>query len=78
MRKTPVSGFPRALLSFSHVRERRALGSRLADPRGLEAVLANRLISLDKGEGVVLPIGVGEVLRRIMGKVCHEGHQTEC
>ncbi|PFX13067.1 hypothetical protein AWC38_SpisGene22884 [Stylophora pistillata] len=38
------------------------------DPQGLEAVLANRLIPLDKGDGAVRPIGVGEVLRRIMGK----------
>ena len=38
------------------------------DPRGLEAILANRLIPLDKGEGAVRPIGVGKVLRRIMGK----------
>ena len=38
------------------------------DPRGLEAILANRLIPLDKGEGAVRPIGLGEVLRRIMGK----------
>ena len=29
MRKTPVSGFPRALLSLSHARKRRALASRL-------------------------------------------------
>ena len=28
MRKTPVSGFPRALLSLSHARKRRALASR--------------------------------------------------
>ena len=39
-----------------------------ADSRGLEAILANRLIPLDIGEGAVRPIGVGEVLRRIMGK----------
>ena len=38
------------------------------DPWGLEAILVNRLIPLDKGEGAVRPIGVGEVLRRIMGK----------
>ena len=38
------------------------------DPRGLESILANRLIPLDKGEGAVRPIGVGEVLWRIMGK----------
>ena len=29
MRKTPVSGFPRALLSLSYARKRRALASRL-------------------------------------------------
>ena len=34
----------------------------------IEAILANRLIPLDKGEGVVRPIGVGEVIRRINGK----------
>ena len=34
----------------------------------LEAFLANRLISLDKNPGL-RPIGVGEVLRRIAGKV---------
>ena len=39
------------------------------DPRGLEAIYANRLIPLDKGEEAVRPIGVGEVLRRIMGKI---------
>ena len=38
------------------------------DPWGLEAILVNLLIPLDKGEGAVRPIGVGEVLRRIMGK----------
>ena len=44
------------------------LCTKYVDPRGLEAILANRLIPLDKGEGAVRPIGVGEVLRRIMGK----------
>ena len=38
------------------------------DPISIEAVLSNRLIPLDKGEGAVRPIGVGEVLRRIIGK----------
>ena len=33
MRKTPVSGFPRALLSLSHARKRRALASRLVHAR---------------------------------------------
>ena len=31
-------------------------------------VRSNRLTPLDKGEGAVPPIGVGEVIRRIMGK----------
>ena len=30
--------------------------------------MASRLIPLDKGEGAVRPIGVGEVIRRIIGK----------
>ena len=38
------------------------------DPRSIEAILANRLTPLDRGEGKVRPIGVGEVIRRIMGK----------
>ena len=37
-------------------------------PSSIEALLANRLLPLDKGEGAVRPIGVGEVLRRIIGK----------
>ena len=44
----------------------RRLCTEFIDP--LEAILANRLIPLDKGEGAVRPIGVGEVIRRIMGK----------
>ena len=34
----------------------------------IEPLVANRLIPLDKGEGAVRPIGVGEVLTRICGK----------
>ena len=37
------------------------------DPRTIEPILANRLIPLDKGEGAVRPIGVGEVIRRVIG-----------
>ena len=38
------------------------------DPRTIEPILANRLIPLDKGEGAVRPIGVDEVIRRVIGK----------
>ena len=38
------------------------------DPLTIEPILANRLIPLDKGNGEVRPISVGEVIRRIIGK----------
>ena len=38
------------------------------DPSTIEPLTASRLIPLDKGKGAVRPIGVGEVLRRIIGK----------
>ena len=37
------------------------------DPKGLKPLLASRLIALDKNHGV-RPIGVGEVLRRVIAK----------
>ena len=46
----------------------RRLGTEYIDPRTIEPILANRLIPLDKGEGAVRPIGVGEVIRRVIGK----------
>ena len=46
----------------------RRLCTEYIDPLSIEAILANRLIPLDKGEGAVRPISVGEVVRRIMGK----------
>ena len=46
----------------------RKLCTEYVDPTSIEAVLSSRLIPLDKGEGAVRPIGVGELLRRIMGK----------
>lgn len=46
----------------------RRLCTEYIDPSSIEALLSNRLIPLDKGEGAVRPIGVGEVLRRIIGK----------
>lgn len=38
------------------------------DPLTIELNLASRLIPLDKGNGEVRPVGVGEVIRRIIGK----------
>ena len=46
----------------------RRLCTEFIDPLGIEAILANRLIPLDKGESAVWPIGVREVIRRIMGR----------
>ena len=38
------------------------------DPSTIEPLIASLLIPLDKGEEAIRPIGVGEVLRRIIGK----------
>ena len=46
----------------------RKLATELVDPKSLEAFVACRLIPLDKCPGV-RPIGIGEILRRIIGKV---------
>ena len=40
---------------------------KVSDPNSLSALLACRLISLDKNPGL-RPIGIGEVLRRIISK----------
>ena len=40
----------------------RTLCSQYIDPSTIEPLLASRLIPLDKGEGAVRPIGVGEVM----------------
>ena len=45
----------------------RHLASQQIDPAGLMPLLNNRLIPLDKNPGV-RPVGIGEVLRRIIGK----------
>ena len=46
----------------------RRLCTEFVDPLTIEPILASRLIPLDKGNGDVRPIGVGEVIRRIIGK----------
>ena len=46
----------------------RKLCAEYIDPRTIKQVLVNRLIPLDKGEGAGRPIGVGEVIRRVIGK----------
>lgn len=45
----------------------RRLATERVDPLGIKALLNNRLIPLDKNPGV-RPIGIGETLRRIIGK----------
>jgi len=46
----------------------RRLCGDLINPCTIEPIMACRLIPLDKGNGAVRPIGVGEVIRRISGK----------
>ena len=45
----------------------RKLCTQLVDPYGLSALVAGRLIALDKNPGI-RPIGISEVSRRIIGK----------
>jgi hypothetical protein len=45
----------------------RRLATEYVDPLGLEALLANRGIAIDKCPGL-RPVGVGEIVRRIIGK----------
>ena len=45
----------------------RQLATECVDPVGLEALLANRGIAIDKCPGL-RPVGVGEMVRRIIGK----------
>ena len=45
----------------------RRLATECVDPKGLEALLSNRGIAIDKCPGL-RPVGVGEIVRRIIGK----------
>ena len=45
----------------------RRLCTEYVDPRNMEAILADRLIQLDKEEGNVRPTAVGETIRQTMG-----------
>ena len=49
----------------------RRLVTEYVDPQGLEALLANRGIAIDKCPGL-RPVGVGEIARRIIGKAVME------
>ena len=46
----------------------RRLCTEFVDPLTIEPIVASRLIPLDKGNGEIRPIGVGELIRRIIGK----------
>jgi len=46
----------------------RRLATEYVDPKPLEALLANRGIAIDKCPGL-RPVGVGEIVRRVIGKV---------
>ena len=46
----------------------RRLCTEFVDPLTIERIVASRLIPLDKGNGDVRPIRVGEVIKRIIGK----------
>ena len=71
-----VSSWKRLCFSFSHASNDlcvaiahlcKRLCTEYVDPAGLEALVACRLIALDKCSGV-RPIGVGECLRRLIGR----------
>ena len=67
--KRMCSSFGRASIELCNAvaRVAKRLCSTYVDPKGLTSFVACRLIALDKSPGI-RPIGVGEVLRRIVGK----------
>ena len=52
------------------------LSTECVDPDGLEALLANRGIALDKNPGL-RPVGVGEMVRRVIGKASVTGVEVQ-
>jgi len=60
--KDASTGLTNALASVA-----RRLVTEFVDPKGLEALLANRGIAIDNSPGL-RPVGVGEMARRIIGK----------
>ena len=60
-----------ASLSAALASVARRLATEYVDPKGLEALLANRGIAIDKCPGL-RPVGVGEMARRIIGKAVME------
>ena len=67
MRKTPVSGFPRALVSLSHARKRRALASRLV--KTLKAYISAAQINAQIDLSEDLPLFRALATPRSKGKV---------
>ena len=63
-------------LSFSLARLTRRLCTELVDPETVSSLLACRLIGLNKNPGV-RPIGIGEVLRRIIGRTVTQHLRNE-
>ena len=58
-------------LTNALARVARRLSTEYVDPVGVEALLANRGIAIDKCPGL-RPVGVGEIARRIIGKAVME------
>ena len=74
-----ANGFKRILACKSFKRSRinpcesiatltRRLCNKFVDPLTIEPIVTSRLITLDKGNVEVRPIGVGAVIRKIIGK----------
>ena len=74
MRKTPVSGFPRALLSLSHAQKRRALGSRLTTAVDGSTILESKLPECSFRDAV---FSFSSCLKK-SGPICTYGDKFTC